>query len=73
LRTTTYEFWKALFTDDEAHPLPHGLERRPTLEPYRHKATVLRIVKGLPHKRTMTPWGFGYAVSAADIKAYNKR
>jgi len=41
-------------------------------EPYRHKATVLRIVKTLPHKRIML-WGFGYAVSAADSKAYNKR
>jgi len=27
-------------------------------EPFRHKATVLRIAKTLPHKRTMTPWAF---------------
>jgi hypothetical protein len=42
-------------------------------EPYRHKATVLRIVKGLKHKRTLTPYGWGYAVSESDVRRHNSR
>ena len=50
-----------------------GLLKNHQGKPYKHKETVLRIVKSLPHERTMTPWGIGYAISAATIKEFNER
>ena len=41
--------------------------------PYTSKATILRTMAKIPHKRVQTPWGIGYAVLAKDIAAHNKR
>lgn len=42
-------------------------------KPYKDKATVLRIVKTLPHERIKTPFGMGYAVKKRVIADFNKR
>lgn len=50
-----------------------GLLKNHHGEPYKHKATILQIVRRLPHARTETPWGTAYAISAAEIEKFNAR
>lgn len=48
-----------------------GLLKNHKGEPYKHKATVLRLLRSSARKKT--PWGVGYAVTEAEIKALNER
>lgn len=48
-----------------------GLLKNHKGEPYKHKATVLKLLKGV--KRTKTPFGRGYAIEQADINRLNNR
>lgn len=48
-----------------------GLLKNHKGEPYKHKATVLRLVGN--SKRKKTPWGNGYSVTQKEIDAINKR
>lgn len=50
-----------------------GLLKNHKGEPYKHKATILRILRDARVKRAKTPWGMGYAVTAAQIEQLNSR
>lgn len=49
-----------------------GLLKNHKGEPYKHKATVLKIVQKLPHRKIQTPWGPGYSVAKEEIDLFNK-
>lgn len=48
-----------------------GLLKNHRGEPYKHKATVLKLLKGV--KRKKTPFGRGYAIEQSDIDKLNNR
>lgn len=48
-----------------------GLLKNHRGEPYKHKATILRLVNNSPRKKT--PWGSGYSVTQSQIDELNKR
>lgn len=50
-----------------------GLLKNHMGKPYKHKASILVIIKTLHHKKVKTPWGIGYSVSKAEIDKYNAR
>jgi len=50
-----------------------GLLKNHKGEPYRHKASVLKIVLALQHSKARTPWGIGYEVSEAEIQKHNAK
>ncbi len=48
-----------------------GLLKNSRGEPYKDKAAISRLLRGLP--RVPTPHGLGYAVTKKDIDRLNKR
>jgi hypothetical protein len=40
---------------------------------HKTKASVLRVVQRIPHKKVKTRFGEGYAVAVSEIKAHNNR
>jgi len=48
-----------------------GLLKNHKGEPYKDKASILRLVKD--SKKVKTPWGMGYAVTESEIKTLNNR
>lgn len=50
-----------------------GLLKNHKGEPYKHKATVLKLLQAARVKREKTPWGMGYAVTEATISQLNAR
>ncbi len=50
-----------------------GLLKNHQGEPYRHKATLSRIVDRMGLKKVQTPFGLGYAVPLEKIEAHNRR
>jgi len=48
-----------------------GLLKSHNGKPYKHKATVLALVK--KSQRVTTPWGVGYRVTRKEIDALNAR
>lgn len=49
-----------------------GLLKNHSGLPYKHKATVLKIVQGLKYKKVKTVFGEGYAVTQREIDRFNK-
>jgi arginine repressor len=41
--------------------------------PYKHKATIARIISTLGLTKTKTPWGEGYAITEEIINKLNSR
>lgn len=50
-----------------------GLLKNNKGEPYKHKASLLKIILSMPHGKKKTPWGVGYIVSEKEIKKFNKK
>ena len=50
-----------------------GLLKNHAGQPYKDKATVLRIVRSLYYTKVKTPWGPSYAVHQSEIDRHNKR
>lgn len=48
-----------------------GLLKNHEGKPYKHKATVLNLVRRLKHTRVKTRFGMGYAVSEGEITKHN--
>lgn len=48
-----------------------GLLKNHKGEPYKHKQTVQKLLKGV--KRVKTPFGKGYAIEQADVDRLNAR
>lgn len=57
------------YTIGQIHRL--GLLKNHEGKPYKHKATISRIVSHMPSKIVQTPWGPSKTVSEKDIKAHN--
>lgn len=49
-----------------------GLLKSHEGKPYRHKATVSRIVSSLVNKEKKTPWGVAKVVSEKEIERHNQ-
>ena len=50
-----------------------GLLKNHKGEPYRHKATVSRIVSHMKRTKVETAWGPGWSVPQSEITSYNSR
>lgn len=50
-----------------------GLLKNHAGEPYKHKATISKIVNGMKYKMVKSPWGPGKAVSEEEIAKFNGR
>jgi hypothetical protein len=48
-----------------------GLLKNHQGKPYKHKATILRLVN--KSKRIKTPWGNGYSITQKEIDTLNNR
>ncbi len=62
---------KKVYTLGEVFRL--GLLKNHAGEPYKNKATVLKIIRTLKHTKRATPWGEAYAVTPAEIARHNKK
>lgn len=49
-----------------------GLLKNHKGEPYKDKATVIRIISKLKFRSVKTPWGWGYSVSQEEVDKFNK-
>lgn len=59
-----------IYTIGEIYRL--GLLKNFDGEPYKHKATVSKIVKSLPYREVKTRWGISKMLSEKYIKEYNR-
>ena len=50
-----------------------GLLKNYQGEPYKDKATVSRVVRGLNWSERTTPWGKGKVISEKEIATWNNR
>lgn len=50
-----------------------GLLKNHKGEPYRHKATLSRVVDRMGLEKVPTPYGIGYAVPESKIEEHNAR
>lgn len=50
-----------------------GLLKNHKGEPYKHRATITKLVKGMKWREVKTPFGISKVVSQSEINKHNKR
>ena len=49
-----------------------GLLKNHEGQPYKHKATISKLIGGLKFREKQTAWGLSKEISLAEIERYNK-